>query len=158
MDTPNVPEPLPGRTFAADHLPPGTTVLVVDDEPVVRMLVRMALSKAGVAVAEAADAAEAAAAVRAAVRPFDLILLDLSLPGVDGAALIPEFRRRAPGTRVLVVSGLLEDDGAGLGADGFLAKPFTRSTLVEAVWQVLAAPGRPRWAVDDHTPLPDELR
>ena len=71
--------------------------------------------------------------IRAAARPFDLILLDRTLPDGEGTALIPLIRRNAPGTRVLVVSGLGEMDASSVGADGYLPKPFTKSSLLIAV-------------------------
>src|SRR5262245_11783161 len=121
---------------------PPSTVLVVDDEPVIRKIARMSLAGAGFTVAEAGDAAVAVAAVRSAAKPFDLVLLDLTLPDADGKTVIPEIRSHAPTTRVLVVSGLGEMDPAAFGADGFLAKPFTKSSLLLAVQQALAAAGQ----------------
>src|SRR4051812_10704425 len=95
-------------------------VLVVDDEPMIRMIARAALTGAGFAVSEAGDSAEAREAVRTAARPFALILLDLTLGGEAGADLIPEFRSASPGSKVLVFSGIGEADPTELGADGFL--------------------------------------
>lgn len=119
--------------------PPTETraVLIVDDEPAVRMVARAALAAGGYGTAEAADAEGARAAVRTATRPFDLILLDLTLPDANGADLIPEFRKLAPGTRILLVTGMHADDVADLHADGFLSKPFNRASLVAAVRRVL---------------------
>jgi two-component system cell cycle response regulator CtrA len=130
MTAPNTPAPLSPT--------PGRSVLVVDDEPVIRKVAQLALTGAGFAVAEAGDAASALAAVRSAANPFDLVMLDLTLPDGDGAAVIPDIRRLAPTTRVLVVSGLGHTDAADLGADGFLAKPFTKSSLLSAVQQAIA--------------------
>jgi two-component system OmpR family response regulator len=126
---PNTPAPPPA--------PRGRSVLVVDDEPMIRRVVQLALCGEGHAVAEAENAAAAAEAVRAAGPPFDLVLLDLTLPDGDGRALIPLVRRHSPGTRVLVVSGLGESEASGVGGDGFLAKPFTKSSLLAAVGQAL---------------------
>lgn len=113
------------------------TVLIVDDEPAIRMIARAALATAGFRATEAADAAAAEAAVSATPRPFDLILLDLTLPDEYGADLIPRFRARTPGTRILVVSGAHADDAAEMQADGFLNKPFNRAGLLAAVHALL---------------------
>jgi CheY-like chemotaxis protein len=113
------------------------TVLIVDDEPSVRMIAKTILAGAGYAVAEAADAEAARAAVAGRPRPFDLIFLDLSLTGESGASLIPEVRAQMPGSRILLVSGSSAEDAEGL-ADAFLSKPFTRAALLEAVRRVLA--------------------
>ena len=108
-------------------------VLVVDDEASIRLVLRASLASAGHAVTEAGDVAAAAEAIRGAQRPFDVILLDLSMPGVDGAAFIPFVRRQSPGSRILVVSGLDEGEAADIGADGFLGKPFTRAGLLDTI-------------------------
>ncbi len=125
---------------ATSPVPVSQTVLFVEDEPTIRMLARSALLSAGLIMTEAGTSAEALEAVRTAAKPFDLIMLDLSLPGENGADLIPEFRQRIPASRILVVSGLAEEDVADLGADGFLGKPFTKTTLLAAVQNVLTKP------------------
>ena len=124
--------------MSATPTPPPRTVLVVDDEPTVRMIARAILGGAGYAVTETADPAAARAAVKSAAAPFDLIVLDLSLPGESGTALIPEFRAQSPGSRILLVSGLNAEDVTDHGADAFLSKPFTRATLLDAVQRVMA--------------------
>lgn len=129
MTAPNTPAPTP--------VPRGRSVLVVDDEPMIRRIVQLSLSGEGYTVAEAGNRAAAAEAVRTAEPPFDLVVLDLTLPDGDGRTLIPVVRGRSPGTRVLVVSGLGEAEASNVGADGFLAKPFTRSLLLAAVGQAL---------------------
>jgi CheY-like chemotaxis protein len=114
------------------------TILVIDDEPSVRMIAKAILSGAGYAVTEASDPVAARGAVADAPQPFDLIFLDLGLAGENGASLIPDFRARAPGSRILVVSGASAEDADGLAADAFVSKPFTRAALLEAVRRVLA--------------------
>jgi two-component system KDP operon response regulator KdpE len=111
------------------------SILIVDDEPMIRRVAELSLNGAGCRMAEAADAAGALAAVRAADPPFDLIILDITLPDGDGTAIVPLIRQSAPHTRILVVSGLGEVHDAG--ADGFLAKPFTKSSLLSAVRRLL---------------------
>jgi CheY-like chemotaxis protein len=122
-------------------MPSVRTVLIVDDEPTIRMIARTALVGAGFTVTEVGDSSGALEAARKAVRPFDLILLDLTLPGGSGADLLPELRELCPGSRIMLVSGLLAEEAADLGADGFLGKPFTRATLLSAVQTTLAKSG-----------------
>ena len=117
-------------------MPARPKVLIVEDEPAIRMITRTVLSGAGYEVTEAESGVAALAAVGAA-GPFALILLDLGLPGGDGATLLPELRKRSPASRVLVVSGLTQDDVGDIGSDGFLGKPFTKAKLLDAVGKAL---------------------
>jgi len=135
MTAPNVPTPFP----VPHSQIVGRSLLIVDDEPVIRMIARTALVAAGFIVAEAGDEVKALEAVQKAEKPFDLILLDLTLGATNGAELIPVFRQHNPATRILVVSGLGAEDAEGLGADGFLSKPFNKTSLLIAVWQTLAS-------------------
>lgn len=133
MTAPDMPTPLPLQP----QLTPAHSVLVVEDEPMIRMITSTALTRAGFAVAVASDLATATEAVRTVTRPFDLVMLDLTLPDGEGAVAIPVIRQRSAATRVLVVSGVGEFDPSSIGADAFLAKPFTRVPLLLAVEQVL---------------------
>jgi DNA-binding response OmpR family regulator len=134
MNAPNMPTPFPVfHSQVADR-----SLLIVDDEPVIRMIARTSLSAAGFAVVEAWDSASAFDAILKVAKPFDLILLDLTLGATNGAELIPAFRQQSSTTRILVVSGLGSEQAEGIGADGFLGKPFTKASLLIAVWQTLA--------------------
>jgi two-component system, OmpR family, KDP operon response regulator KdpE len=106
-------------------------VLVVDDEPAIRRLLRQTLARAGHEVLEAGDARAALAAVTRD-RP-DAVLLDLGLPGRDGLELVPVIAR-LPGISLIVVSAreATEDKVAALdlGADDYLTKPFDTEELL----------------------------
>jgi two-component system, OmpR family, KDP operon response regulator KdpE len=106
-------------------------VLVVDDEPAIRRLLRQTLERAGHEVIDAADARVALAAV-AQTAP-DAVLLDLGLPGRDGLELVPVIAR-TPGIALLVVSArdATEDKVAALdlGADDYVTKPFDSEELL----------------------------
>ena len=93
----------------------------------IRRLVDFVLSAVGYVVFEVEDAAHAIHAVKTAAQPFDLILLDLTLPDGDGTGVIPAIRQHSPGSRILVVSGLGALQAADVGAEGDLAQPFTKS-------------------------------
>ncbi|HMM36595.1 MAG TPA: response regulator, partial [Thermoanaerobaculia bacterium] len=77
-------------------------VLIVDDEPVVREVLRTVLSRAGYATSEAATAAEGLALF--ADPAVDLVLLDLMLPDRPGLSLLPELREKRPDVPVVVVT------------------------------------------------------
>ena len=105
-------------------------ILLVDDEPELRRMVASLLTGAGYEVLEAADCAQARAAM-AARRP-DAVLLDVMLPDGDGFSLLPELRRFGD-VPVLYLSARDEDaarlQGLGLGADDYLRKPFGAAEL-----------------------------
>ena len=116
-------------------------VLVVDDEPDITALVAYHLAKAGYRVSTAASGVEALNAVREE-RP-DLVVLDLMLPGRSGFDVLSELRNR-PETKdvgvVLLTAKKDEPDrikGLSLGADDYLAKPFSPQELVLRVGAVL---------------------
>lgn len=102
------------------------TVLVVDDEARIRSVVQRALQFEGIETQGAADATAAVAMLSA--RGYDLVILDLLMPGSDGFSLLPEIKRLNPDQAVLVLSCLTDVSakirGLNLGADDYLAKPF----------------------------------
>ena len=126
---------------------PAQRVLVVDDESDITGLVAYHLAKAGYRVTTAATGAEALKSARQE-RP-DLVILDLMLPGVSGYDVLAELRRgdetRAVGV-ILLTARKDEPDrirGLSLGADDYLAKPFSPQELVLRVGAVLRRLGAP---------------
>ncbi|MBP7148875.1 MAG: response regulator [Acidobacteria bacterium] len=111
-------------------------VLVVDDEPAVRDTTRRLLESGGYETI-VVDGGRAALDLFLAGCRYDLVLLDLGMEGIDGAALFRELRALDPEARVLVVSGDAEPTRLrqllGEGALGFLPKPFGRAALLESV-------------------------
>ena len=109
-------------------------ILVVDDEPQIRRLLRVALDRAGHATVEAASGREALHRI-AADRP-EVVLLDLGLPDRDGLELVPLIRG-ASDAKLLVVSARegTEDKVAALdlGADDFVTKPFDTDELLARI-------------------------
>lgn len=107
-------------------------VLLVEDSDRLRRNLAKALVKLGHAVDEAADGEEAASAVQ--VNTYDVIVLDLMLPGRSGLELLDEWRRRNEQVPVLVLTALhaVEDRvrGLAMGADDYLVKPFAIEELV----------------------------
>jgi PAS domain S-box-containing protein len=106
------------------------TVLLVDDEPLVRASAAAMLADFGWRVVEAGDA-EAALALLDAAEP-DLLMTDHLMPGMTGTELAREVRRRRPGIRVLVSSGYAEVDGVAADLPR-LVKPFRAAELRAAL-------------------------
>jgi two-component system, cell cycle sensor histidine kinase and response regulator CckA len=112
------------------------TVLVIEDDPLVREVTVRALRGSGYRVLVAAGGAEALDLVEQSDAP-QLVVTDVILPGQDGRAVVEELRRRHGGLRVLFVSGYTADviEHHGVRADGigFLSKPFTPASLLAGV-------------------------
>lgn len=108
-------------------------LLVVDDEPAIRRLVRGALSRAGYDVLEAASASETVT-ILAAHAP-ELVLLDLGLPDRDGIELVPLAKRAGAAVLVLTAREATAEKVAALdlGADDYVTKPFDTEELLARV-------------------------
>ncbi|MEJ6789961.1 response regulator [Brevundimonas sp. BR2-1] len=120
-------------------------ILVVDDDPTVRMIASEILTRAGHEVSEAADGDEALKQVGEI--PFDLVVLDMLMPNKDGLETIAELRGRRPPMRILAISSGGRMDAGQLlrmalvfGADETMAKPLRSDALTEAVSRLLAMP------------------
>jgi two-component system, cell cycle sensor histidine kinase and response regulator CckA len=117
------------------------TVLVVEDEKVVRALEAEILAGHGYNVLIAGDAQEALAIEERCEETIALLVTDVVMPGRSGRELAQEFVRRRPGTRVLYVSGYANDAFVGGGlldaGTSFLQKPFTPEALAHKVRDVL---------------------
>ena len=109
---------------------PGT-VLVVDDEPSIRLLCRINLELEGYDVLEAGTLADARSA--AASSDLILVLLDLRLGNESGRTLLEELRSRTPRVPVALVTGSAELDPGDGTADATLVKPFTIDALLRTV-------------------------
>lgn len=113
-------------------------VLIVDDEPAIRDLIRNYLGRHGLDVSVASDGQEMREQM--ARRSVDLVLLDLGLPGEDGLALTRHIRSHS-NVGVIIVTGSGESVdrivGLELGADDFVAKPFDLRELLARVRSVL---------------------
>ena len=114
------------------------TVLVVDDEPVVRDVVVRYLERDGFVVAEAADGETARRLIEE--RDPGLVVLDVMLPGVDGLELCRWIRARSDVPVILLTARVEETDrivGLELGADDYVTKPFSPRELAARVRAVL---------------------
>src|SRR5262249_47980490 len=108
------------------------TVLVVDDQEVVRDVIRLTLERAGFTVLEASSPNAALDLVRTD-QPIDLLVTDVVMPEMDAFELADRVACEVPGVRILYTSGYTD-----AGAEGpFIQKPFTPAQLVEKVESVL---------------------
>ncbi|MBG6120556.1 MULTISPECIES: response regulator [unclassified Sphingobium] len=109
-------------------------VLIVDDEPHIRKLIQVALSRADYATVEAENAREALEMLKNE-RP-DISLLDLGLPDRDGLELVPLFKQQSDTTLIIVSARDATDQkvtALDLGADDYLTKPFDTEELLARV-------------------------
>ena len=117
------------------------TILIVDDEPMVRNVARLTLERDGYDVLLAGDGEEAVNLFSACAGRVSLVLLDMSMPDMNGAEILSRLRRRDAHVPVLVTSGFgeseVEDRFRKQEICGFLAKPFTARQLVEKVHQLV---------------------
>ncbi|HUE85085.1 MAG TPA: ATP-binding protein, partial [Vicinamibacterales bacterium] len=119
------------------------TVMLVEDEPVVRQLSKRFLDHAGYRVLEAADGDEAERLFRRHAGTIDLVITDVVMPDCGGVELVSRLQRKAPTLRVLYMSGYTDPSGVMKTAiDGgrFIQKPFTAQEFVRRVREALDAP------------------
>jgi CheY-like chemotaxis protein len=129
---PSVPNQQPGG-----H----STILVVDDEEMIRRLACVALGSYGYEMLEAKNGKDALQVLAEAPSLPSLVLLDLAMPVMGGDELVPILEKKYPGLKIVLTSGYPEEDArkgfqAGSIA-GFLQKPYTVVTLAEKVGGVL---------------------
>ncbi len=115
------------------------TILILDDEPVIREVLRTVLHKAGFQIREAATAAEGLE--QATKSPVDLVLLDLMLPDRPGLQVLTELRSRFPELPIVVITAYSSVESAIVamreGAFHYLPKPFRNEEVVHVVRQAL---------------------
>lgn len=134
-------------------------VLVVDDNKVIRQLIRVNLELEGFEVVTAADGAECLEIVHS-VRP-DVVTLDVVMPRLDGVRTAARLRADAdPWTRevgiVMVSAGALPDGTGGpRGVDAYVGKPFEPAELVETVRRLVRRPAQPPRSAQQSAQDPD---
>ncbi len=135
------------RVFAAEAGPGGgastpgaARILVVDDEVLVRSMACALLSLGGYVAEAAASGSEALASLVKGPVP-DAVILDLSMPDMDGAAVFKALRSKAPQLRILLSSGYSVNESVQAlldqGAAGFIQKPYLRAELFHAIEKAL---------------------
>ncbi len=113
-------------------------ILIIDDEPQIRSMLRLMLERDGYEVVEAPDGIEGIRAYRQ--KPTDLIITDLIMPNKDGIGMIIELQKEFPDVRIIAMSGggLNKPEGylkgaKKLGAAYTLTKPIDREKMLRAV-------------------------
>ena len=126
------------------------SVLVTDDEKAVRTAIKAALSAEGMSVTTSGSAEEALDLLSR--RSFDIVLLDILMPGADGFSLLESIRDMGIFVPIIVLSGLGEDasmiKGYGLGADDYITKPFSTAVLVSKIKALLRR--NKKYSVESH--------
>jgi two-component system cell cycle sensor histidine kinase/response regulator CckA len=119
----------------------GETVLLVEDEQPLRILVRQMLESNGYTVIEASDGSDALRRVNANDGPIDLLLTDMVMPRIGGGELAERLRSMRPGIPVLFMSGYAEEmtvrNGLGQNRVEYLTKPFTSAALKRKIRELL---------------------
>jgi len=117
-------------------------VLLVDDEPIVRKTATRMLESMGFTVLQAQDGREGVECFKAHAGEIRAVLLDLTMPRLDGEATFRELRLVRPDVRVLLMSGFNEQEAInrfiGKGLAGFLQKPFKLENLRARMKEILA--------------------
>lgn len=116
------------------------TILIVDDEEFVRRTTCRILSRAGHQLLEASSSEEALELLAGQPVPVDLLLTDLTMPGIDGLELVRRLRSDQPALRVLFMSGYPEEGRLDQLEDvEFIRKPFTPNELKTKISSMLKA-------------------
>lgn len=121
------------------------TVMIVDDDPIIRQVLRMILREAGYHVVhEAADGNEGLSAFQHC-RP-EVVCLDINMPGTDGFCLLEKIKTEQPGTIVIMVTGESSVDAVkesiSKGAAGYIVKPFKAAKVIDSLDKTIKAAHR----------------
>jgi CheY-like chemotaxis protein len=108
------------------------TILVVDDEPLMRVMMRRVLEQDGHAVLTAENGTDALSVFRSHEGEIDLLISDVSMPGMNGAELAAKLKADAPDLPVLLMSGFCDLECLRFGFE-FIPKPFAVADLIGRV-------------------------
>lgn len=112
-----------------------TSILILDDEPIVSKRLKPSLEKKGYEVETFTESLPALK--RTMERDFDIVITDLKMEGIDGMQFLTEVKKRSPETEVIVITGFATMDTAKesfqKGVFDFLAKPFKLGEIVEVI-------------------------
>ncbi len=118
-------------------------LLVIDDEVIVGKRLLQVFGKMGFEVEVFTSGGPALDA--AAARPFDIVVTDLKMAGLDGMAILDRVRAMNPATRVIIITGYAQpetaDEAFRLGVFDFIAKPFRLDELKQVILRALGEPG-----------------
>ena len=112
-------------------------VLVVEDEAPIREMIALNLKMGGYEVLSACSAEEALLLTRQSEKEFDVALLDIMLPGMNGFSLCEQLRRQFPRMGIIILSAKTQEadkvSGLSIGADDYMTKPFSVSELLARI-------------------------
>lgn len=118
----------------------GTKVLVIDDEKGLRDMLAYTLARMGYQVRSAESGERGVSLAR--VEPFDAVICDLMMPGMDGIAVLEILKRELPGLEVIMATGFptieTNEKAAALGAFAYLAKPYDLMAVVSLLERAVA--------------------
>ena len=143
---PSASERRPARTASttprSEHTVPRQTILVVDDEPSVRAVLEKNLRGAGYAVFTCDSGVAALSLMREHSQQVDMVILDITMPGIDGLETRVRLRERHPALPIMLSSGYPEDALETLRSgdpalDGFIQKPYTSAALLAQIARML---------------------
>jgi CheY-like chemotaxis protein len=127
--------------FEPANEPGQTTILVVDDEEIVRRTANSLLAQHGFAVLTAENGKVAVDLYRGMHERIALVLFDMTMPVMDGEAALREMKAIRPDAKVILSSGFNEAEAvrrfAGTGLSGFIQKPYTSSRLIDKIKRTL---------------------
>jgi signal transduction histidine kinase len=132
---PDHAEPHAAAAAEHPHLQKGR-VLVADDEPLCRDVLRAILDEQKMVCLEAVDGAQAVALAQQESGAIDWVVTDWSMPGLHGHELVRELRRILPRARIVITSGFLLDADEIAGIDGVVLKPFNPEVLVQKMVEI----------------------
>jgi CheY-like chemotaxis protein len=128
------------------------TILVVEDDAVIRYIVRIVLERMGHIVLEACDGAEGLTVSRNFSNPIDLVVSDVRMPKMNGPEMVCRLQAERPGIRVLLISGYFTETVAPDLRAEFLPKPFLPGAIEKKVQEMLARD--PVFSGRKHSPQP----
>ena len=142
-ETAPAPRPLP--LLDARALEGTERILIADDEELVRIVMRTVLAFRGYQIVEAVNGEDAVEKYTQSAKPFDLVLMDVHMPRLNGLDALAQIRQRDPRVKAVMLSGGLQEKDAEHSADiegvRFLQKPFENQELVCLVREMIDAPG-----------------
>src|SRR6202161_4641103 len=137
-----LPLNLPASTPSGSENPAGASILVIDDEAAIRESLEVLLTLEGYAVRMANDGEQGLRVLE--LENFDLVLLDLALPGQSGLELLPQIKERQPELPVIMMHayGTVDNvvEAVRAGAENFVQKPWDNEKLLADIRSAVARP------------------
>lgn len=116
------------------------SVLIVDDDPMIRQVLRLMLREFGYTVVGEADNGDEGLAACNRYKP-DIVCLDINMPGTDGLTTLQMIREQQPGTIVIMVTGdasaTVVKESIAKGAAGYILKPFNAAKVVDSIEAII---------------------